>query len=88
MIISINDQIEKYTKSQLDAVIEVLKSFDVKELTEDIMENGLCGAPSEVQYLLEHVMKVRSEGVDKENDDTPYCDMVNGVCGDCERLTC
>ena len=90
MTTSIKDQVGKYTQSQLDAVIEVLKSFDVKEWTEDIMENGLCGAPSEVQYLLEHVMKVRSGGVDKEkeNDDTQYCNMVNGECGDCGRLIC
>jgi len=92
MIASIKERVGEYTESQLDAVIEVLKSFDVKEWTDDIMENGLCGAPSEVQYLLEHVMRVRSGEVDKdkekENDDTQYCNMVNGECENCERLIC
>ncbi len=90
MTTCIKDRVEEYTQSQLDAVIEVLKSFDVKEWVNDVMENGLCGAPSEVQYLLEHVMNVRSGGVDKdkENDDTQYCDMVNGECENCERLIC
>jgi len=90
MTTSINDRVERYTESQLDAVIEVLMSFDVKEWTDNIMENGLCGAPFEIQYLLEHVMKVRSGEVnkDKENDDTQYCDMVNGECENCARLIC
>ena len=88
MTTSIKDRIEKYTQSQLDAVIEVLKSFDVKEWVDDIMENGLCSAPSEVQYLLEHVMRVKEGGLDKKAEDIQYCDMVNGECGECGRLIC
>lgn len=42
----------KYTAAQLTAMAEVLESFDRDAWRADILENGLCTAPSDVDKAL------------------------------------
>jgi hypothetical protein len=53
------EQIKKFTKSQLDAVLVVLESLDTDNWSDEIEEFGLCDAVSDVESLLEFVKKVR-----------------------------
>jgi len=61
MTADINEQIEKFTKSQLDAVILVLESLDTEWWREDNHESGLSEAPQDVEILLDQVRKVREQ---------------------------
>ena len=55
----------KYTNVQLDAVIEVLESFDIEGWNADLSEYGLCNAPWHVTTLLNRAKIVREARMKK-----------------------
>ena len=52
MTLEINDRMRSYTPEQLEAVIEVLESFDLDTWNKDLDEYGLCRAPWQVSMKL------------------------------------
>ena len=55
----------KYTNVQLDAVIEVLESFDIEGWNADLSEYGFCNAPWHVTTLLNRAKVVREARMKK-----------------------